>query len=121
LAPDFPNDWRSPQKNNLWQGLNGTNNPCPAGYRIPSETEWNQERNSWINFNHVGAFASVLKLPMAGLREETGLLSYVGNTGAYWSTTLDGSYNRTMIFYDDDNLMVDYYRGYGCCVRCIKE
>ena len=28
-------DWRSPQNHNLWQGVNGINNPCPSGYRIP--------------------------------------------------------------------------------------
>ncbi|MFN5887765.1 MAG: hypothetical protein ACK438_07310, partial [Flavobacteriales bacterium] len=26
------NDRRSPQNENLWQGVNGTNNPCPQGY-----------------------------------------------------------------------------------------
>jgi hypothetical protein len=28
------NDWRSGQNNNLWQGVNGINNPCPTGYRV---------------------------------------------------------------------------------------
>jgi uncharacterized protein (TIGR02145 family) len=37
-------DWRSPQNNNLWLGVNGVNNPCPTGYRIPTEAEWNAER-----------------------------------------------------------------------------
>jgi len=29
-------DWRTPQNDNLWQGVNGINNPCPAGFRIPT-------------------------------------------------------------------------------------
>lgn len=29
-----PNDWRSPQNDNLWQGVNGINNPCPRRYRL---------------------------------------------------------------------------------------
>ena len=33
LAPNSPYDWRSPQNDNLWQGVAGTNNPCPSGYR----------------------------------------------------------------------------------------
>jgi hypothetical protein len=39
LAPNAPNDWRSPQNNNLWQGVTGVNNPCPSGYRVPTQTE----------------------------------------------------------------------------------
>ncbi|GGE21623.1 hypothetical protein [Psychroflexus salis] len=31
----------------LWQGVNGTNNPCPTGYRIPTLAELNAERSSW--------------------------------------------------------------------------
>ena len=30
-------DWRSPQNDNLWQGVSGTNNPCPSGFRLPTE------------------------------------------------------------------------------------
>ena len=47
LAPNTPYDWRSPQNTNLWQGVNGVNNPCPMGYRIPTETELDNERLSW--------------------------------------------------------------------------
>ncbi len=36
-------DWRSPQNDNLWQGVNGINNPCPSGYRLPSKMEWQEE------------------------------------------------------------------------------
>jgi len=30
-----PYDWISPQNVNLWQGVNGVNNPCPSGFRVP--------------------------------------------------------------------------------------
>ncbi len=42
-----PYDWLVPQNSNLWQGINGTNNPCPSGYRLPTENEWEAERQSW--------------------------------------------------------------------------
>lgn len=39
-----PIDWRSPQNNSLWQGATGgVNNPCPSGYRIPTNAEWTTE------------------------------------------------------------------------------
>ena len=72
------NDWRNPQNNDLWQGVNGVNNPCPSGYRIPTEAEWNAERLSWSTINASGAWASPLKLPMAGGRIYNGSLDLVG-------------------------------------------
>jgi hypothetical protein len=28
-------DWLAPPNSNLWQGIDGINNPCPQGYRLP--------------------------------------------------------------------------------------
>ncbi len=78
-----PYDWRSPQNVNLWQGVNGVNNPCPAGYRIPTETELDAERASWSSDDVAGAYASPLKFPVAGGRNgATGSLINVGSWGA---------------------------------------
>ena len=63
-----PYDWLVPQNNNLWQGINGTNNPCPSGYRLPTDNEWEAERQSWGSNNAAGAFSSPLKFPSAGYR-----------------------------------------------------
>jgi len=40
-------DWRTPANDNLWQGVNGINNPCPAGYRLPTYAELVSERSTW--------------------------------------------------------------------------
>ena len=115
-------DWRSPQNDNLWQGLEGTNNPCPAGYRLPTETEWEMERQSWSNNNAAGAFASPLKLPMAGRRDiSNGSLRVVDLHGYYWASTISST-NAILLYYDSGIAGVySFGRARGYSVRCIKN
>lgn len=117
-----PYDWRNPQNDNLWQGVSGTNNPCPSGYRLPTEAEWEAERQSWSSNNAAGAFASPLKLPVAGRRSyDFGSIAFVGSWGEYWSSTADGSDSRHLHLYSSYTYMGSYNRAYGCSVRCIKD
>jgi uncharacterized protein (TIGR02145 family) len=117
-----PGDWRSPKNDNLWQGASGINNPCPDGWRIPTETEWNAERLSWSSNNAAGAFASPLKLPVAGSRNHSnGSLFNVGSSGYYWSSTVDGTRTRFLYFNSSDADMFSYYRANGVSVRCLKD
>jgi uncharacterized protein (TIGR02145 family) len=118
----FGNDWRSPQNNNLWQGVSGTNNPCPSGYRLPTETELNDERLIFSTQNGAGAFASPLKLMMAGFRRETnGLIFDVGSYGGYWSSTVSGTNARYLLFASSEASMHAFYRAFGFSVRCLKD
>jgi len=112
-------DWRNPLNFSLWQGVNGTNNPCPIGYRIPTEAELNSERLSWSVNNANGAYASPLRWPMAGARGySNGALSYVNTEGTIWTTTFIGSqirrirFNQTQAFFASDGTAS------GISVRC---
>ena len=117
-----PNDWRSPQNDNLWQGVNGVNNPCPAGYRLPTAAEMDAERQSWSSNNAAGAFASPLKLPVAGLRSSSnGSLLNVGSRGYYWLSTVGGTNSQLLYFYGANAYMGSIYRAPGYSVRCIKD
>ena len=112
-----PYDWRSPANDNLWQGVNGINNPCPTGYRLPTETEWNAERVSWNTNNSSGAFGSPLKLPAAGFRSINDVLSVVGSFGYYWSSTVSV---RLYFATNNSDTRVSPRSG-GLSVRCIKN
>ncbi len=122
IVSNSPFDWRSPQNDNLWQGVNGTNNPCPDGYRLPTEAEWTTEQLSWSTNNSAGAFASPLKLPMAGNRSRSnGSFIDAGHRGAYWASNVDGTNARSLVFVTNGTAMVINVRSQGYSVRCIKE
>jgi uncharacterized protein (TIGR02145 family) len=121
LAPNSPYDWRSPQNTNLWQGVNGVNNPCPSGYRLPTETEFYNERISWSSQNSSGALASILKFPVSGSRNHSsGLLNYVDMSGNYWSSAVSSAYSRYLGFSSSAAMTISY-RASGCSIRCIKN
>ena len=115
-------DWRSPQNTNLWQGVNGVNNPCPSGYRLPTETEIEAERLSWSSNTSAGAFGSSLKLPVAGIRfYNSGSLLYVGTEGFYWSSTVSTTNSRSLYFNTSNAGMSTDIRAYGYSIRCLKD
>ena len=131
-----PNDWINPQNDVLWNsGTVGApvkvtaNDPCPAGYRIPTDAELEAERNNggtgfWgtgsAQNNAAGAFASVLKLPVAGYRlRGTGELT--SNYGFYWSSTFNGSDARRLYFSSINANTNASSRAQGISVRCIQE
>jgi hypothetical protein len=114
-------DWRSTQNDNLWKGVNGINNPCPSGYRIPTEIEINAEKSSWSTINAAGALASPLKLPLAGYRNTGGSLSNVGTHGRYWSSSVSGINAQNLYDHSTAATITSNIRAYGFSVRCIND
>ena len=122
LAPNTPWDWISPQNNNLWQGVNGINNPCPNGYRLPTYAELDAELLSWSSYTSISAFAPTLKLPMAGCRDySSGLVLYFGTQGSYWSSTGGSVLSDHLGFNSSGAYIVNNNRADGFSVRCLKD
>ncbi len=129
-APDYPYNWRNPKNDNLWQGVNGINNPCPPGWRIPTEAEWNTEISSWSQKGFTGAFNSPLKLTAAGYRGisdglqiSPGSFWVVGSFGLYWSDGRDndGRSARYLNYGSSGAVLSRIYRECALSVRCIKD
>ncbi|OPB88544.1 FISUMP domain-containing protein [Elizabethkingia ursingii] len=128
---------------------NTANDPCPSGYRIPTNTEWSNVLNTARNFKeYVGtnwtasstnynnalrihdtnlSGATLLQLPAAGYREMAdGGLGFRGSRGSYWSSSESTNPNDYplvfSLYFDSSSATVNYTaRIPGFPVRCIAE
>lgn len=91
-------------------------------FKIPTELEWETERVSWGTDNAAGAFASPLKLTMAGSREYSdGSINYLNVYGDYWSSTTYGGAAWFLDFGVDEVFVGSTSRGLGFSIRLIKD
>jgi hypothetical protein len=117
-------DWLSTPDTTMWQGVDGVNNPCPTGFRIPTVSEWDAEGDAWGTVGNFTehAYNSPLRLPQTGGRYYS-LKPGIAQNGWYWSSTVVGT--KAIAFYFD--VIGDYTspsgsnRSTGYAVRCIKD
>jgi uncharacterized protein (TIGR02145 family)/prepilin-type N-terminal cleavage/methylation domain-containing protein len=132
VANANPWDWRAPAQT-LWLGVDGKNNPCPSGFRIPTKDELAHLFSHINNFTTATcgstssclttAVGSSLKLPSGGYRDYSSAgLGSQGSTGYYWSSTVSGVYAYSPVF-NATSVYPTYgnYRAYGLSVRCLKD
>jgi tetratricopeptide (TPR) repeat protein len=114
-------DWRDPKNNNLWQGLNGVNNPCPAGFRVPTQPEWNALFVSAKITNSMSAYKSKLKLQTGSLSRA---LSYSPLANAYWTSSPDKDSTSAYYVYISNNdvrTVASGRRTSDFAIRCIDN
>jgi len=124
IPPYPPINWLSEQNDNLWQGVNGANNPCPEGYRLPTHAEWNSEEDICGLYASMEGCSSPLRLPAAGVRSSVdGNLMFLAFVGYYLSSTVAGTNVHDLNFLNIGlGVGLTFVgRANGGSVRCIKD
>jgi uncharacterized protein (TIGR02145 family) len=117
-------DWNTPYSEILWDGTRGTNDPCPSGYRVPSQAELTALNNSFNFLNSAGAFHSNLKMPVAGERRTNGTFVLTGLFGIYWSSSNVTGAGVNVLSFGSSSSDIEYqnhYHALGYSVRCIEN
>ncbi len=120
-----PYDWTSAPDNDLWNGLNAINNPCPTGWRLPTGTEFANEMTLWSEQTNNGAFESALRLPSSGVRGYlSGSRQNEGAWASCWTSEAFSSATTNVKMLNAEATqaqIVNTYRAMGANVRCIKD
>jgi uncharacterized protein (TIGR02145 family) len=137
FPPYYSSDAGYPNAGNWPDDLNADiGNPCPAGWKLPTNDEWkavitnNTATNvpaSWVSasaltFSNLKKLGNELMLPAAGGRTSAATAEGQGNSGRYYSSTnYKSNYAWYMRFNNDANLYTSNvaYRSSPLSVRCI--
>ncbi|AZZ58017.1 FISUMP domain-containing protein [Riemerella anatipestifer] len=116
---------------NLWQ-INGSNNPCPEGYHVPTNVEQEALHNSILGYTAgTNSFTRStkmwneinLRLPASGYR---GILNgnvYIQSVGNLWSSNQNSNMYSWNLFFNSNNSNVggNFYRANGYGIRCLHD
>ena len=116
-----------------------SNDPCPPGFRVPTQAEWagvinvslnprtNAVGGSWTagagNWTNGVKYGPALFLPAAGSRSySNGSLQVRGNVGFYWSSTVSNASNaHYMTFSSSGQNTAAPNKSDGFPVRCVAD
>lgn len=109
-------------QDNLWQEATGNiNNPCPDGFRVPTNAEWQAEISALGITDATSAYASPLKIPSPGSRYASGPYADQTRVARFLTSTISGTnsfgiqFNETTVGNNANN------RASGNSLRCIKK
>jgi uncharacterized protein (TIGR02145 family) len=127
-------DWRDNNNRNRWN--TSPQGPCPAGWHVPTGSEWAAETSNTQTggtatsggMTNRNTAYSLLKLPSAGYRRgygsSAGQLSSTGNLGFYWGSSDDLSFYVMGwgLSFGDVYAQIDVNdKSIGQTIRCIKD
>jgi uncharacterized protein (TIGR02145 family) len=128
-------DWCTPQAS----GWDQTNyNPCPAGWRLPTNAEFEALNNigsawtssggpdnlpgRWIGGDYSGTHAGSVFFSASGYRlNSNGNTSQRNTSGVYWSSDVYSIGGYALAVTSSLYATVQYYRADGLSVRCVKQ
>ena len=115
-------DWRITPDDNLWNGVNAVNNPCPKGFRVPSSSEFsNLITITGITDTTNMHASSDLRLTKAIARIFFGIPNPF-QAGLFSTSTPSGiGMDRVVINNTSALIQTDQHRFEGLVVRCIKD
>ncbi|MDE7356378.1 MAG: hypothetical protein K2N21_06400 [Rikenellaceae bacterium] len=119
---------------------NWNTHPCHDGYRLPTNTEfqnlidnctrtngggWSSSDYGYITLTLKTDSSKKLEFPAVGWRydDSSGTLYNAGTLGHYWSSVADGSGNAYNLWFNSSDLSVSNGRSKrnGFSVRCVRQ
>jgi uncharacterized protein (TIGR02145 family) len=118
-----PYNWRvTTTTTDLWDGATSANNPCPSGFRVPTDAEYTTLVSAAGITNYTNAQSSVLHFSVPGYRNgNNGTLGSAGASGYYWSSMPNGTNAYDRYFYSGSTTSLTNNRALGFSVRCLQN
>ena len=126
-------DWLSSPNNDLWQGLQGVNNPCPDGFRLPTRAEYVAEFTAYSISSSANNNAIFTNGPGTGFKFTLSSFRYNGalnnininpndKAGFYWTSTIGPSTSKSYHTYFTPTSVsnLENSRYFGLSVRCVR-
>ncbi len=127
-------DWLQAPDNALWSTTKTVNDPCPAGWRVPSAADFAAMTPTGAAFDYGTMFSTPGSgdqyWAAAGRRSYyngilTNSTAAAGQTpdcyGLYWTTDAEGADSRAFHFDAAGHDMQAHHRAGGLSVRCVRE
>ena len=122
---------------------NGDKNVCPTGWHVPTDAEWDvltvylggkgvaggkmkeSGTSNWSSPNYLASNTSLFTALPGGFRNIYGVFGEIGNGGAWWSSTENGTmdaWNRNLSYVSGGTLGRNYGPfETGFSIRCLKD
>ena len=119
-------DWRVTPDDTLWANEASANNPCPVGFKVPTEDQFAALETAANIINPTSGFSSALRFTGPGRRfEGNGDVHFIASIGSYWCSSLfdtsPGLFYLSTLYGGGASLSSTRDRMTGMSVRCIKD